>query len=66
MPWKVRSVSGVMHIIPTEDVEPHFEIPDCHCHPERHPETTADVIVHNSFDRRELAEPNHAEREYRA
>ena len=47
------------HILPIDDLEPHFETPDCHCHPERHPETKDGLTVHNSFDRREYSEPDH-------
>ena len=54
--WKVME-SG--HILPIDDLEPHFETPDCHCHPERHPETKDGLTVHNSFDRREYSEPDH-------
>lgn len=54
--WQVTK-SG--HVIPIDDLEPHFETPDCHCHPNRHPETTDQITVHNSFDRREEREPDH-------
>lgn len=54
--WLIRCDVDIWHVIPIGDIEPHFHIPTCHCHPERHPETTATLVVHNSFDRRELSE----------
>jgi len=54
--WVIYEDSGVSHIIPLEDIEPHFQTIDCHCHPERHPETTGRMVVHNSFDGREKSE----------
>ncbi len=56
--WQVVSEVGLTHVLPIDDLEPHFNMVDCHCHPERHPDSTENIIVHNSFDRRELTEPD--------
>lgn len=44
------------HILPVDDHEPHKESIECKCNPsiENYPE--GQIIVHNSFDGRELFE----------
>ncbi len=54
--WLAVKSGDQVHVIPHEDLEPHFETPECHCRPERHPHTDEQVVVHNSFDGREAAE----------
>jgi hypothetical protein len=53
MSWVVVDVPPEMHVIPLADSQPHFESTDCPCRPTR---DEFDVIVHNSFDGREVAE----------
>lgn len=55
----IDSGDGALHVTPSNDIEPHFETIECHCHPERHPDTTEYFVIHNSFDRREYAEPDY-------
>lgn len=51
-----------LHVVPNEDLEPHFLFEDCHCHPKRDPAPGAvELFIHNSFDRRELSEPDYKE-----
>lgn len=56
MSWAVYQAGDIKHVIPLRDLEPHFKIPDCHCGPKNHPETTDSLVVHNAFDRREINE----------
>lgn len=56
--WEVISDGIANHVVPVLDCEPHFITPDCHCHPDNHPETTGNLVVHNSFDGREKTEPD--------
>lgn len=58
--WTVESSGDQIHVVPVEDFEPHFFTDECHCKPKRHPETTSRIVVHNSFDGRELTEPDRA------
>jgi len=48
----------IWHVIPTKDLEEHQELSTCKCKPtvEILEESGAVVIVHNSFDGRELVE----------
>jgi len=55
MGWAVIEVAGESHIVPIADIQPHSTDPGCPCGPVRHP-GDSDVIVHNSFDGREVAE----------
>lgn len=54
--WRAVPSGDQVHVVPHEDLEPHLLTAECHCHPERHPVTNEQVVVHNSFDRREAAE----------
>jgi hypothetical protein len=54
--WAVYEYDGVSHVIPLEDLEPHQHTIDCHCNPMRHPETTRRLVIHVSFDNREMRE----------
>jgi len=52
-------VKGDIHVMPINDLLPHYEREDCHCDPEIKVEGGKLVIVHNSFDGREFSEPGH-------
>lgn len=58
--WLVMQLYGgdVLHVVPNNDLEPHFLFKDCHCHPRQNPEAEY-MFLHNSFDRRELSEPDY-------
>ena len=48
----------IWHVIPTKDLEEHEELSTCKCNPkvEILEESGAVLIIHNSFDGRELVE----------
>lgn len=46
---------GDIHVIPLNDLYPHIECMSCECQPSRNPETPR-VVVHHSYDGRELKE----------
>jgi hypothetical protein len=45
-----------IHIIPENDSQPHEELTTCHCHPRVDFTQGVMVVIHNSFDGRELLE----------
>ncbi len=47
-----------IHVIPTNDIYSHTESADCDCEPrvEKGDYGDEDVIIHNSYDRREIIE----------
>lgn len=45
-----------IHVLPINDIEEHQESTTCHCHPAIQEESGTMIIVHNSFDGRELVE----------
>lgn len=47
-----------IHVIPNNDLEPHFLFDNCHCHPKWDPDADY-LFAHNSFDRRELSESDY-------
>lgn len=49
--------SSDIHVLPLNDIKPHVEGEDCPCDPEVIEEYGSDkIIVHNSWDRREISE----------
>lgn len=44
------------NIIPLNDLKEHIEFPCCDCNPKITVENGEEIIIHNSFDRRELIE----------
>ena len=44
----------MIHIIPRNDLKPHYERTDCHCIPEVDWEN--ELVIHNAFDHWELVE----------
>ena len=46
----------MINITPVNDIEPHTEESTCHCQPSVIYENGEMIIVHNSFDGRELFE----------
>jgi len=48
----------IWHVLPTKDIEEHTELSTCKCCPrvEKDYENGVVIIVHNSFDGRELVE----------
>ncbi len=56
--WAVNASGDQTHVVPVEDLEPHFLTDECHCLPRRHPDTDKNLVIHNSFDGRELTEPD--------
>jgi hypothetical protein len=53
--WQVLQIDDEYHVLPNNDTHNHSYLMTCHCHPRRDAEDEA-VIVHNSFDGRELIE----------
>jgi hypothetical protein len=57
-PWEVKYIGQLVYaVIPLNDIYPHNDGKPCHCSPRT--ETMANggiVIIHNSFDGRELEE----------
>lgn len=45
-----------IHILPMNDLIPHTESVDCLCHPKVELEGDTQIVVHNSFDKREELE----------
>jgi hypothetical protein len=45
-----------IHILPTNDIEPHEEKTTCKCNPKVEFESGEMIIIHNSFDGREFIE----------
>lgn len=45
-----------IHILPRNDLNEHEELTTCHCCPTVEYENGEMIIIHNSFDRRELKE----------
>lgn len=50
--WMTASDGDELHVIPIGDLRMHEETEKCHCRPR----VTDGVVVHNSFDGRELYE----------
>lgn len=54
--WEIRyTESGVRHVVPINDLKEH-EPEDCWCCPRIDDEGDADIVVHNSMDRREFVD----------
>lgn len=56
--WHRDDLANVVHVYPVNDLKPHdLSSRDCHCHPrvERVPDKGW-VVVHNSYDGREVIE----------
>lgn len=54
--WALLPAGDVdLHVVPTDDDKPHPLTVDCPCKPRRDPESPT-VIIHNSWDHRELLE----------
>lgn len=52
-------MQGDIHIIPVDDLKDHDESQYCHCDPRIEPgDHGCNMIVHNSYDGRELIEPD--------
>ena len=47
---------AIWHIVPVNDLKEHEDCSMCHCHPKVNIEDGNIFIIHNSYDRRELAE----------
>lgn len=45
-----------IHILPVNDLRVHFENDNCHCEPRIEYEGEDRIIVHNSYDHREICE----------
>lgn len=56
--WQVveRQDQRLVHVLPLGDLKPHVEEADCDCEPELEImiDYLADLMVHNSYDKREL------------
>ena len=53
MPWNaIMTEYGERHVIPIDDLRPHYESANCWCQPF----FDGEVIVHNSMDGRERVE----------
>lgn len=46
----------MINIIPLNDLKEHIEFPCCDCNPKIIVENGEEIIIHNSYDRRELIE----------
>lgn len=45
-----------IHVMPIKDLRVHFERDDCHCNPRIEYEGDDRIIIHNSYDHREICE----------
>lgn len=45
-----------MHVLPVNDLKEHEESEHCHCQPKVEYEENGKVIIHNSYDGREIFE----------
>jgi hypothetical protein len=46
----------MLHILPINDIEEHEELSTCKCNPKLIEEKGELILVHNSFDKREVIE----------
>lgn len=46
----------MINIIPINDIKEHIEYPCCDCDPKIIEENGEEIIIHNSYDRREVIE----------
>jgi hypothetical protein len=46
----------IYHVLPVDDTEQHSESYKCHCNPEVRNEGLNMLVIHNSFDGREIIE----------
>lgn len=46
----------IRNVFPTNDTHPHVESTDCWCKPKWDEETGEHILIHNSFDGREIFE----------
>lgn len=46
----------MIHVIPTSDIKEHHYNTHCHCNPKLVMESGSMIVVHNSFDEREILE----------
>ena len=51
-----------LHIIPIKDIQEHEESTTCNCYPSVEFENGEMIIIHNSYDGRELNENNNYEK----
>lgn len=54
-------MGSVVHVLPVNDSKPHDESEACECCPRIRPTLGGYVVVHNSYDRRELFETTASE-----
>jgi hypothetical protein len=55
--WFLKQNVMITHILPINDLEEHEELSTCKCNPEMEVLENGDMmIVHNSFDKREIIE----------
>ena len=45
-----------LHIMPIDDIKPHYDSPDCTCQPRRELIENTVIYIHNSWDGREILE----------
>jgi len=48
--------NNIWHILPCNDIKPHFETNLCHCNPKLEVVNGNLLVIHNSFDGREIIE----------
>ena len=53
--WRCETINGAVHVYPTHDDRPHRFGVDCECRPTVE-HYAKDLVTHNAFDARELAE----------